>query len=87
MEKENRGIVEEEEEENTMAEVSLNSVIGLSNPNMMILKGEIARQKVVVLIDSRATNNFISLSTVDRQKIPITGQGKFGVILGNGEKV
>ena len=66
-------IVEEEEEKNTMAEVSLNSVIGLSNPKTMKLKGGIRRQEVTVLIDSRATNNFISLSTVDRQNIIIMG--------------
>lgn len=45
----------------------------------MKMKGEIGEQEVIVMIESRAMNNFISLTTVDRLNIPIFDQWKLGV--------
>lgn len=49
--------------EEVITEVSLNSVIGLSNPKTMKLRGLIGDQEVVVMIDPGTTHNFISLSS------------------------
>lgn len=73
------------EEVNT--EVSLNSVIGLSNPKTMKLRGLIGNSEVVVMVDPGATHNFLSLGLVEFAEIPITGSGSFGVSLGNGDAI
>lgn len=68
-------------------EVSLNSVVGLSNPRTMKLRGKVGESEVVVLIDPGATHNFVSLDKVAALKLPVTDSGGFGVSLGNGEAV
>ncbi|XP_017233746.1 uncharacterized protein LOC108207825 [Daucus carota subsp. sativus] len=68
-------------------EVSLNSVVGLSNPKTMKLRGIIGANQVVVLIDPGATHNFLSLKVVEAGGIVVTPSGNFGVSLGNGEAV
>lgn len=73
--------------EEIATEVSLNSVIGLSNPRTMKLRGLIGEYEVVVMIDPGATHNFIALNTVKEAGVPITGTGGFGVSLGNGEAI
>lgn len=67
--------------------VSLNSVVGLTSPKTMKVKGRIAGQDVIVMIDPGATHNFISLSTVKKLGIPVDESRGFGVSLGNGEEV
>lgn len=80
-------MMEGEEEQNVMAEVSLNSVVVLSNPRTMKLKGKVGEHEVLILIDSGATNNFISGSTVKRLQLPVIEKGRFRVTLGNSEIV
>ncbi|KAH9656946.1 hypothetical protein KPL70_022865 [Citrus sinensis] len=70
--------------ENQVVEVSLNSVVGLTSPKTLKLAGEINNQKVVVLIDSGASHNFISNELVSILKLPITNTKPYGVILGTG---
>ncbi|KAL5578650.1 hypothetical protein UlMin_011092 [Ulmus minor] len=70
-----------------VVEVSLNSVVGLTTPKTMKLKGTIGEQEVVVLIDSGATHNFISLDLVNRMQIPIVKTGAYGVTMGTGAAV
>lgn len=74
-------------EEPIQPEVSLNSVIGLSNPKTMKMLGLIGEKQVVVMIDPGATHNFISLETMGALTIPIEYSGGFGVSLGNGTTV
>ncbi|XP_074346704.1 uncharacterized protein LOC141685510 [Apium graveolens] len=73
--------------EEVTTEVSLNSVIGLTNPKTMKLKGSIGEYEVVVLIDPGATHNFVSLELVKELGIPVEPTGSFGVCLGNGDSV
>ncbi|KAL8123138.1 hypothetical protein AgCh_011216 [Apium graveolens] len=73
--------------EEFVPEVSLNSVIGLSNPKIMKLRGLIGEELVVVMVDPGATHNFLSLPLVEKLKIPMTQSGSFGVSLGNGEAI
>lgn len=47
-----------------MMESSLNSVVGLTTPRTMKLKDTIGPREITVLIDCRATHNFISLQLV-----------------------
>ena len=49
-----------------VVEVSLNSVVGLTTPKTMKLKGHIREQEVVILIDPGPTHNFMSLELVKR---------------------
>lgn len=76
-----------EEEELVPTEVSLCSVVGLTNPKTMKLVGEIGGKQVIVMIDPGATHNFISLKAVEKIGLPVTKTGGFGVSLGNGEAV
>ncbi|KAL8100957.1 hypothetical protein AgCh_033000 [Apium graveolens] len=73
--------------EETPTEVSLNSVIGISNPKIMKLRGLIGDAEVVIMIDPGATHNFISLATVQQLGLVVTPSGPFGVSLGNGEAI
>lgn len=70
-----------------MAEISLSLVVGISHPQTMRMKGEINRQEVIVMIDSGATNNFISVATVNRLQLHKTEDDRYGVIFGNVEKI
>lgn len=65
-------------EVNIHPKVSLNSVIGISNPKTMKLKGLFCGKEVVVMIDPGATHNFVSLEIVSELNIPITDSGGFG---------
>ncbi|KAJ9536073.1 hypothetical protein OSB04_un000758 [Centaurea solstitialis] len=67
-----------------MAEVSLNSVSGLTPPRTMKVKGKIGDREVIVLIDSGATHNFVSTQIVDELTLVVTDTGSVGVKLGNG---
>lgn len=68
-------------------EVSLNSVIGLSNPKTMKLRGLIEDTEVAVMVDPGATHNFLSLNVIKAGGIRVSPSGCFGVALGNGEAV
>ncbi|XP_063935341.1 transposon Tf2-1 polyprotein isoform X1 [Daucus carota subsp. sativus] len=70
-----------------ITEVSLNSVIGLSNPQTMKLKGVIGDYEVIVLIDPGATHNFVSLEVVRAAGLKVDKAGSFAVSLGNGDAV
>lgn len=95
-------LVDEEEEDDTdggstepplspieelLTEVSLNSVVGISNPKTMKLRGKIEGKEIIVLIDPGATHNFISLNLVKLLGLVIEDSGGFGVSLGNGEMI
>lgn len=80
-------LVERPNEVQLQPEVSLNSVVGLSNPKTVKLRGLLGNSEVVVLIDPGATHNFVSLGRVAELQIPVTDSGGFGVSLGNGETV
>lgn len=68
-------------------EVSLDSVIGLSNPKTMKMRGSLKGRDVMVMIDPGATHNFISLEVVEELGIIVIDAGVFGVSLGNGDEI
>lgn len=74
----------EEPEAGEVVLLSINSVVGLSNPKTMKVKGRIAQREVVVLIDSGASHNFISTDVVMDLGLPRVGTTGYGVLMGTG---
>ncbi|XP_062085564.1 uncharacterized protein LOC133791660 [Humulus lupulus] len=77
----------EDTTEETLATLSLNSLVGISSAHTMKLAGKIGQQQVTVLIDSGATHNFISSGVVRAANIPLTETTCYGILLGTGRKV
>ena len=67
--------------------MSLNSLVGLSSPKTIKIKGEIRGREVVVLIDGGATHNFIAEEVVKELKILVETLDAYGVVLGTGRVV
>ncbi|KAL0539536.1 hypothetical protein IC582_023751 [Cucumis melo] len=93
-------IIEEEDEEpkelnmfeleggvNTVVELSINSVVGLTNPRTMKVRGKLQGEEIVVLIDCGATHNFISEKLVKEKKLHTKETTHYGVILGSGTMI
>ena len=70
-------------EEGPLADISLSSVVGLINLKTMTIEGA----EVIIMIDPGATNNFISLNKVTKLNLPYSSHVKFGVTLGNRERI
>lgn len=68
-------------------EVSLSSVMGITGPKTMRMKGSINGCDVVVMVDPGATHNFLSSLAAQQLQIPVTETKRFGVTLGTGEAV
>lgn len=64
-------------------ELSMNSVIRLTSPKTMKVRGTVNGQKVVVLIDFGATHNFISIEFFRKLKITVTETNGYGVHVGS----
>lgn len=62
-------------------ELSINSVVRLTSPQTMKVKGLIGKQEVVVLIDCGATNNFTSTELVQKLGLPRAETIGFRVII------
>lgn len=75
---------EEIEEAAEKVELALQSVLGYSTPRTMKLKGKIGDCEVVVLIDCRATHNFIHQQLVEELKLPVTSTTNYGIVIGDG---
>lgn len=65
-----------------IANLSLNSLVGLSSPKTIKIKGEIRGREIVVLIDGGATHNFILKEVVKELKISIETLDAYGIVLG-----
>lgn len=73
--------------ETAMMGLSLNSFLGLSSPTTTKLLGYLKKNKVIVMIDSGATHNFISPATVQKNKLSTTTNPNLSVLLGTGISV
>ena len=65
-------------------ELSINSVVGLADPRTMKVKGSIAQQEVVVLIDCGASHNFISTAVVQKLGLPCSDTAGYRVLMDTG---
>ncbi|KAL0560786.1 hypothetical protein IC582_001199 [Cucumis melo] len=79
--------VEVQNAENLNIELSLNSVVGLTNPGTMKVKGRMGEEEVVILIDCGATHNFIAEKLVTKLGLTLQKTPNYGVILGSGTTV
>lgn len=70
-----------------VVELSLNSVVGFTEPRTIKMKGKIDMEEVVVLIDSGATHNFITQRLVDDLKLPLTETANYGILMGAGPPI
>ncbi|KAL2543175.1 Eukaryotic aspartyl protease family protein [Abeliophyllum distichum] len=75
---------DERREVGSSVELSINSVVGLTEPRTMKLVGHIAQKEVVVLIDSGATHNFISAEIVQQLGLTRIDTAGYGVLMGTG---
>ena len=82
-EEEGGGISSKPVEENMeVAELSLNSVLGLTLPGTMKVKGKLGTREVMVLIDCGATRNFLSVELIEELKLPLLTTTNYGVVMG-----
>lgn len=81
------GTCDEDSGEIQHSEICLNSVLGITNPKTLIMKGEVQGSEVIVMIDPGATHSFISPYVVHRLGLSLNNTKEFGVSLGNGESV
>ncbi|KAA0059953.1 ty3-gypsy retrotransposon protein [Cucumis melo var. makuwa] len=72
---------------NTVVELSINSLVGLTNPGTMKVRGKLQEEEIVVLIDCGATHNFISKKLVKEKKLHTKETAHYGVILGYGTAI
>ncbi|GJS11152.1 putative mitochondrial protein [Tanacetum coccineum] len=75
----------EEQIQLEMVEVSANSMWGFTAPHTMKLQGKLGKREVVVLIDSGATHNFLSVELVSILGLRVDGKNETRVRLGNGK--
>ncbi|KAL4564574.1 hypothetical protein LXL04_028638 [Taraxacum kok-saghyz] len=68
-----------------MISVSASSVMGVTTPQTIKLRGEIAGQEVIVLIDCGAMHNFESVHLVGPLGLSVTGKCATMVMMGNGK--
>lgn len=67
--------------------ITLQSFYGISSPTTTKLKGVIKKHTMVVMLDSRATQNFISPTMVRQLKLQIERAKGLEVLLGTGVSV
>lgn len=80
-------LLEAPEDTKFPATLSINSIVGLTNPKTLKMIGGVGGGEVVVMVDPGATHNFISLRVVKELQVPVTKSVGFGVSLGNEEVV
>ena len=79
--------VELAEEDHAIIELSINSVVGSTNPGTMKVRGRIQEKEVVILIDCGATHNLISVKIGKELQLATKSTSHYGVILGSGTAI
>lgn len=74
-------------EEHVLRCLSLNSFLGKHSPRTTKLLGVIGKTRVMILLDSGASHNFITSMLATKLKLKITGVNELEVLLGNGVSV
>ncbi|KZV34979.1 peroxidase 64 [Dorcoceras hygrometricum] len=79
----------EEEMEITaeMEELPLFSISGVTQPQTIEMRGKINNTEVIIMVDSRASHNFVSRKLVLQMGLHIDESISFGVCLGDGTRI
>ncbi|TYK05483.1 ty3-gypsy retrotransposon protein [Cucumis melo var. makuwa] len=77
-------MLEVKDDNQTFVELSINSVVGLNDPDTMKVKGKLRDMEIIVMIDCGATHNFILEKLVKSLQIVTKETTHYGVILGSG---
>ncbi|MFS7913536.1 putative retrotransposon gag domain, aspartic peptidase domain superfamily [Helianthus anomalus] len=77
--------VNEQDCTDELAKISLHALFGQSSITTMKLPGTLGTSKVLILIDSGSTHNFISDKLVSDMKLSTHSISPFGVQIGNGD--
>lgn len=70
MESEDTPVELQTAEVDDVAELSLNSAVGISSPGTIKLKGKWSQREVIILVNCGTTHNFIAQQLVDSLKLP-----------------
>ena len=68
-------------------EISIHAISGTPTPNTMRIVGIIQHQRVVILVDSESTHNFLDPSVVKRTRISRIFKQVIKVIMANGKEM
>ncbi|KAK0595142.1 hypothetical protein LWI29_003937 [Acer saccharum] len=68
-------------------EISLQAMTGSSNPQTMRIRGVIQTKKVVLLVDSSSTHNFLNENVAAKMCLSPTEATRFEVVVANGKKL
>ncbi|XP_059449450.1 uncharacterized protein LOC132180588 [Corylus avellana] len=68
-------------------EISLHAIIGSQHPKTMRLVGWIGNLKIMILVDSGSTHNFVDSSVCKKVRMSIYSEQRIKVKLANGEEV
>ncbi|CAA7045066.1 unnamed protein product [Microthlaspi erraticum] len=80
-------IEDEKEDKPTCMTLSLNAFLGISSPTTTKVRGDVGRVSIVVMMDSRATHNFISPSLVKKAHLKTQQVEALEILLGTGVTV
>lgn len=76
-------ILEVEADLKSKAKISINFVVGMTNPGTMRLKGKIQEESVIILIDCGAIHNFIPEKLVSLLKLLTEETSNYGEMFGS----
>ncbi|XP_060214445.1 uncharacterized protein LOC132641461 [Lycium barbarum] len=72
-------------QETDIVEISFHAILGNSVGTTMKLQGEINKRRILILVDSGSTLNFVAESIIKEHKLPVESVPTFGVQIGNGD--
>lgn len=67
------------------SEISLNAIFGTPSPNTLRLVGTVSNHRVVILVDSGSTHNFLHSTFARQAKVPLNTFKGLLVNIANGE--
>lgn len=86
-EKEKEVVVHSETEvlESHVPKISLHAISGTPKPSTMRLMGKIGMSKVVIVVDTGSTHNFLDPSVAKKNNLPVTQYNRLRVRVANGD--
>jgi hypothetical protein len=68
-------------------EISLHAITGSNHPKTMRIIGKIGNQRIVILIDSGSTHNFLDSSIMQHSQLPLVKENQIRVQIANGDHI